>query len=242
MFGKKIILFIAISFCLLVSCNVKGAEEPKYNKTEQIQEYEEKPGNNNEKFYKNLLIRLINNKIAITDQQGKHFFKDQFSEYYIDSLPKSKFYIFDINGDHILDIGICFPSNVLETYYYHPETDTLSKALDDHMYTEVLGNAQILKVAQTGTWISYQYNVINVVGEPVITIRFEKDFISGDEKSDIYSLVIDINLINSEKDKKRESYTVEVTKEQWDSLIEPLMELRKNAPKPFTYDELMASE
>lgn len=241
MFSKKIILFIAISFGLLVSCNVKKAEESKCNKTEQIQEYKEKPGNN-EKFYKDLLIRLINNKIAITDKQGKHFLKDQFSKYYIDSLTKSKFYIFDINGDHILDIGICFPTNVLETYYYHPETDTLSKALDDHMYTEVLGNAQILNVTQTGTRISYQYTIINVIGEPITKISFDKDFISGDERSNIYSLVTDINLINNGKDNKSEFYTVEVTKEQWDSLIEPLMELRKNAPKPFTYDELLAPD
>ena len=83
-----------------------------------------------EDFYKRLILRLFRNEIEIMDGENKYYFSDTVSVNYEKMLPESKFYIVDINGDKKLDIGIRFPNNVLLTYYYNEETDTLSLALD----------------------------------------------------------------------------------------------------------------
>lgn len=103
-------------------------------------------------FYKRLILRLIRDQIAITEGEKKYYFSNTVSVDYDKMLPESKFYIVDINGDKKLDIGIRFPSNVLMTYYYNEETDTLSLALDYHMYTEILGNGQVMTFSQTATF------------------------------------------------------------------------------------------
>lgn len=194
--------------------------------------------NNNEEYYKSVLLRLIHDDIAIVDAEEKYYFSDVFSSYYIKMLSDSKFYIFDINGDRISDIGICFPTNVLVAYCYHPETDTLSSLVDTGMYTEILGNGQIMTVAQTSTRLSYQYQLIDSLGDVVTMISFDKDYIGKEEADFLYSIRFMVNAKSDMKDPNYKNSMIEITKEQWDSLIEPLMVLRKNAPKPLKYEDL----
>ncbi|NNJ28510.1 hypothetical protein [Lacrimispora defluvii] len=123
-------------------------------------------------FYKRLLIRLIQDDIAINENGRKHHFSDEVSVYYKEMLSDSKFFVVDINGDKKLDIGIMFPTNVLLTYYYDEDTDTLSPALDSHIYTEILGNGQVMMASSSASSSSTFYSVIDISGEPITTITF----------------------------------------------------------------------
>lgn len=194
--------------------------------------------NSNVEYYKNILLRLIHDGIAIVDGEDKYFFTDVFSSSYVKMLSDSKFYIFDINGDRMLDIGIRFPTNILVAYCYHPETDTLSPLIDSNMYTEILGSGQIMTVSQTSTRTSYQYQLINSLGDVVTMVSFDKEYDGKEEADYLYSIRFMVNVKSDMKDANYKTSIVEVTKEQWDTLIEPLMVLRNNPPKPFKYEDL----
>jgi len=68
--------------------------------------------------------------------------------------------------------------------------------LGHHIYTEILGNGQVMMAS------------------------------SSSSSTGTYSA----------------SSTVEVSKEQWEMMKRPFENLRKNAPKPFNYEEIMAVE
>ena len=243
---------------LVTSCNFK--EKKASNQSVLIQSNIEnnikgssyKSEENAEKdknFYKRLILRLIRDQIEITDGEEKYYFSDTVSADYEAMLPNSEFYIVDINGDQKLDIGIKYPTNVLDTYYYNPETDTLNLALDNHMYTEILGNGQIMTASYASMRTAYFYHVINILGEYISTVTFIENYMGESILSDgtkngnfLYSIVVEMRLPGQEKYPNFTSSTTEVTKEQWDMMKKPFDDLRENAPKPFNYEELIEVE
>lgn len=261
MLNKKVILCTCLLLAvplLVTSCNSKEKEDQdqivftQSNIENNIESSDYESVDNSEKdeeFYKRLLLRLIQNEILITDGENQYYFSDTVSTSYEAMLPESEFYIVDINGDKKLDIGIKFPTNVLETFYYNPETDTLSMALDDHIYTEILGNRQVMTASQTAMRTSYFYSVINILGEKISTVAFTEDYVGesilsdGTKKANFsYSVELRMSFLDGTKRPNRTTSTTEVTKEQWDMMKKPFDDLRKNAPKPFDYEELMAVE
>lgn len=202
-----------------------------------------------EDFYKSLILRLIRDEISITEGQDKYYFSDSVSVDYKEMLPDSKFYIVDINGDKKLDIGIRFPTNVLLTYYYDMKSDTLSTALDQHIYTEILGNGQVMMSSQTSMRLTYFYSVIDIFGEDITTITFTEDYM-GDSilpegtriPNYVYSINIEMRLPDGTRSPNSTISTTNVTKEQWDMMKKPFDDLRENAPKPFNYEELIEVE
>jgi hypothetical protein len=202
-----------------------------------------------EDFYKRLILRLLRNEIAIMDGENKYYFSDTVSVDYEKMLPESKFFIVDINGDKKLDIGIRFPSNVLLTYYYNEETDTLSQALDHHIYTEILGNGQVMMASSSSTSEATFYNVIDIFGEDISTVVFFEDYMGESILSDgtkvpkyLYSVEVRMRLPEGTRRPNNTISTIDVTKEQWDMMRKPFEDLRKNAPTPFNYEELMEVE
>lgn len=198
-------------------------------------------------FYKRILIRLIQDDIAINENGRKHHFSDEVSVYYKEMLSDSKFFVVDINGDKKLDIGIMFPTNVLLTYYYDEDADTLSPALDSHIYTEILGNGQVMMASSSASSSATFYEVIDISGEPITTISFFKDYmgdviIPNETKKPYfeYSINVEMRLPDGPDKLNTTSNRTDVTKEQWEMMKKPFDDLRENAPKPFNYEELMA--
>lgn len=183
----------------------------------------------NEDFCKRLLVRLISDDIAVVEGDYTYYFSDSFSSHYIDKLVDSEYYIVDINADGILDIGINFPTNVLATYTYVQEADILEPSVGLYTYTEILGDGQIMTRTSSAHRSTYFYDVM-VNGKGILTIVFEKELVGM------------LPLADGTDDRRIFEYrinSVDVTKEQWDLLIEPLWELRKNSPPTFTYEEIM---
>lgn len=202
-----------------------------------------------EDFYKKLILRLFRNEIEIMDGENKYYFSDTVSVNYEKMLPESKFYIVDINGDKKLDIGIRFPNNVLLTYYYNDKTDTLRPALGYHIYTEILGNGQVMMASSSSSSTGTFYKVIDISGNRINTIAFFKDYMRDNilpngskEPMYEYSIDLEMRLPDGTRSPNTTSSTVEVSKEQWDMMKRPFEDLRKNAPKPFNYGEIMAVE
>lgn len=265
MVNKKLLLCICLLSTVLfmvTSCTLKEKEGSEQSNIENnIESSDDASKDNLEKtvlmtetdqdkdFYKRLILRLIRDQIAITEDEKRYFFSDTVSVDYDKMLPESKFYIVDINGDKKLDIGIRFPSNVLMTYYYNEETDTLSLALDYHMYTEILGNGQVMTFSQTAMSKNYFYSVIDILEENITTIGFLRDYngktvlSDGTEKIDyLYSIDVEMRLPGDSEYPNNISSETDVTKEQWDMMKKPFDDLRENAPKPFNYEELMEVE
>ena len=227
---------------VLIQSNIENTiKDPSYESEENAE--------TDKKFYKRLILRLIRNQIEITDGEEKYCFSDTVSADYEAMLPNCEFYIVDINGDKKLDIGIKYPTNVLDTYYYNPETDTLKPALDNHMYTEILRNGQVMTASYASMRTAYFYHVVNILGEYISTVTFVENYMGESISSDVtendnflYSIVVEMRLPGQEKYPNITSSTTEVTKEQWDRIKKPFDELRDNAPKPFNYEELMDVE
>lgn len=269
MFNKRRLLCLCLlpTFLFLISCNLNKKEgsiqssitEPSSENNVENFDYKSEDNSENdvtmvetgkdEEFYKRLILRLIKNEIEIDDGEDKQYFLDIILADYEEMIPDSKFYIVDINGDKKLDIGIRFPTNVLLTYYYNDETDTLSQALDHHIYTEILGNGQVMMASSSSTSEATFYNVIDIFGEDISTVVFFEDYMGESILSDgtkvpkyLYSVEVRMRLPDGTRRPNNTISSIDVTKEQWDMMKKPFDDLRENAPKPFDYEELMAVE
>ena len=117
------------------------------------------------------------------------------------------------------------------------------------MYTEILGNGQIMTASYAFMRIAFFYHVINILGEYSSTFTFVENYMGESISSDgtknnkfLYSIVVEMRLPVEKKYPNITSSTTYVTKEQWEMMKRPFEDLRKNAPKPFNYEELIEVE
>lgn len=240
MLNKKIVsgvLCISIQL-LLVACSLESQATSNFTQINNDATNESNlPENStdyksevviNEEFCKELIRRLIADNIHIKEGNDKYFFSERYSQAYIENLKDSDYYIIDINGDGILDIGIKFPTNVLTTYIYEPKEDALIQSIGLHMYTEILGEGQHMTISSSAYQTTYFYDVM-VNGKRTLEISFGKELVGMSPLEDGTEEPVFEFTVNS----------VQVTQEQWELLSEPLWELQKNAPPPFKYEDVM---
>ena len=236
---KRILGIMGISIqLLLVGCSV-GKKSPSdftqihsapTNETSILEPFTKREEEIfiDEEFCENLLRRLVTDDIHIKEGDDEYYFSERFSPEYMEKLKDSNFYIIDINGDGILDIGIKFPTNVLTTYRYDQEEDSLIPSIGLHMYTEILGEGQYMTVSSSASQTTYFYEIM-VNGKSAVTISFGKELVGTSLLADGTEEYVFEYTVNS----------VQVTQEQWELLSEPLWELQKNAPQPYTYEDMV---
>lgn len=223
---KRILGIMGISIqLLLVGCSFAPTAETVMLETSEKSEAEISI---DEEFCKNLLKRLVTDDIHIKEGDDEYFFSERFSQAYIDDLKDSSYYIIDINGDGILDIGIKFPTNVLTTYRYDQERDILVQSIGLHMYTEILGEGQHMTISSSANQTTYFYDVM-VNGKRTLEISFGKELVGMSTLENGTEEPVFEYTVNS----------VQVTQEQWELLSAPLWELRKNAPQPYTHGDVI---
>jgi len=197
--------------------SVTEAETEEEEASELLEEECEDP--HDQEFYKELLRRLLSDEIYIREDTRLHYFSERVSSDIEKYARNYQYYICDVNGDGRSEIGIVFCSGKKYIYKYEEESDTLVKFNGRGDNIKILGDGKIL------VYLFYdgecRLKVLNEQDETVISIDyFKNDY--GPEEVKYY--------IND----------VEVTEEQWEELfVKPMEELEKNAPQPFSYEELM---
>lgn len=106
-----------------------------------------------------------------------------------------------------------------------------------HIYTEILGNGQVMLASSSSSSTGTFYKVIDISGNRINTIAFFEDYMGDNilpdgSKKPIYEYSIDLEmrLPDGTRSPNTTSSTVEVSKEQWEMMKRPFEDLRKNAP------------
>ena len=250
-----LILFIACAVSF-TACSQKTEKEElkkeiKQELKEEIKEETvsanmaaEEPVVHDRLFYKKLLRRLINDEIYIViplhnepDYYSKavKYLGADHSPYemwrveeddYLD-FENLEYYICDVDGDGIDEIGIQFIPCEQYMYEYDEERDVLHQKRARCVRGEILGNGQILYTYDEEGYVLKIYNSFEKCLQSVSYYITSKEGSGGydPEGNDDPIYCID---------------GADVTEEQWQKLfVEPIKELRRNAPQPFSYEELM---
>ena len=176
-----------------------------------------------------MLRRLINDEIYVLSTQdiiALRYYSESVLE---DSMyfSENQYYICDVDGDEINEIGIQFEDSVY-IYEYDEERDFLYDSEFHGVALEIFGDGKKLDTYDYRDRVCYSYTIENPFGEEFELVRFAHvhtvDLPDGTEVAEDHYFIDD----------------VEVTEEQWQSLfVRPMERLRRKAPQPFSYEELM---
>ena len=195
-----------------VSANM-AAEEPEAEVPDRL-------------FYKKLLRRLINDEIYIIIplyDEPEHYSKTVNDDYL--DFENLEYYICDVDGDGTDEIGIQFAPCEQYMYEYDEKRDVLRRKRARCVRGEILGNGQMLYIDDEYDYELRIFNSFEKCLQSVSYYIYAEGFEGYDPEEDDPIYCID---------------GTDVTEEQWQKLfVEPIEELRRNAPKPFSYEELM---
>lgn len=201
--------------CFFSGCGTTQASKETFPKVPLI-DY------SNDSFYKELLLRLVNDEILIKDRLSVNSEPYYLSaeekvheHHYSNKIETYEYFILDINNDGIKEIGY-------ETCYFSYDTnDDMLVRLYDTGNMFFYGKGRVEHRYNSAGKATYRYMIIDRLYQPVITVEFSSTFNQFEDTTKY-----DIN-------------GIEVDKNQWDNLRDSYLQWTEDLPEPITYSELI---